>query len=204
MITTDIRQLASGTMGTIMLDSCRFLRYQCQDYWWIDQVRRYFLLYAENAGKPFDTWQAAWHDYGRWYDHVRDHCWTCSYQGETDFVIDTGRYAVRWSGDPEHNWNTGVWESDIVPTVGTIHYLSNTKGFPPMKVVSAFPGIVPITATFEWEGNSITNWQWVYHNDFGKPETFTNKLGWLTARAFPDSDRITDWDSEPRSKRRAV
>lgn len=205
----EILSLSSGTMSTVMRDSGQWLLYQCRDTWFIDQVQRHFSLYATHAGKPFDTWHDAWRDYERWRSAVQN-CFRCSYAGETDYQIDGRGYRVRWSGDPSGPWND--FEGSIRPHIGCIWDESGgvQEGFhqfAPMKVVSAFPGIVPLGATFRWVQDAdskyrdIADWKYIHHPDFGPPETEVRRGGEIVARACMDFDRVNNWEEEPRRRR---
>lgn len=97
-------------------------------------------------------------------------------------------------------WGVCIWGESGGMVDGEHH-------FAPMKVVSAFPGIVPLGATFRWvleEGNkyrSIRDWKYTHHPDFGPPMTEIRRGNEIVARACMDFDRIDVWEEEPRRKR---
>jgi hypothetical protein len=58
-----------------------------------------------------------------------------SYRGELDIYLNDVEYAIRrFATDPDV-YCEGVWESDILPTVGTIRRTSSWKGFPPTEII---------------------------------------------------------------------
>lgn len=59
-----------------------------------------------------------------------------SYRGELDIYLDDVRYAIRRFGDNHGEvYREGVFESNILPTVGTIRLASCHKGFPPKEII---------------------------------------------------------------------
>ena len=78
-----IRVLSSGTIATLMRQSCRFLLYQCSDGWWIDKVQLHFLWFSRTGTWP--QWQDCWDAYLRLLERWADSRY-CSYMGETDVL----------------------------------------------------------------------------------------------------------------------
>lgn len=188
VLATDLAVVANR-----MLDSATFLLYQCDDPWWHEKVRLHAAADADELWRKFFAWR----------EHVQRRCFTCGYQGAIDYTIDTVLYTVRYSGDPRSAWNTGVYDGEIAPLVGTVRYYSGCgeKGFPPPKVIAAFPGIVPVRATFRWEDGHVKDWTWVFDETYGRPESWTDKFGNLRSRGGDDYNRVDDWEKEPLRKR---
>ena len=98
----------------------------------------------------------------------------CGFQGTTDYKIRGITYSVRYVADPHGTWNDGVWESDILPTVGTVvsrqYYVRQgcCYDFPPEDILTIFPGFVGA----RW--NSALG-RIEYQGD--PPETFVDRFG---------------------------
>lgn len=82
-----------------------------------------------------------------------------SYAGEAEYEIDGQRYEVRHFANPEMAYNTGVYEREILPAVGTVRHKHSPEfsEFPPAAVVAEFPGFVGArwntqTWTLEYDG----------------------------------------------------
>lgn len=202
--------LSSGTMSKLMRDSGLFLLYQCRDGWWIDKTQFHFRWFVEHCGQ-WSTWQDAWNDYASLVDRFRK-SFACGYQGETTYRWRGAEYLIQHSFDPTYpSWNGQEVIDGGLARVGCVWQFSMSKGYPPDDVIAACIGYVPVTATFDKQpdpesilGYTIVNWQYVYHPDFGKPETADPVRplpGHVYARAWQDHNRIDDWDREPAAKR---
>ena len=169
---SDIRSLSSGTISKVARDARILIGYQSQDSWCIDQVQSRFHFYAKYCVAEAEHWQAAWRLFVKNYYRIRDNCWKCGYQGATDYVVDGTGYEVRWSADPSVPYNGDYFKRGIMNQLGCVfrrHGMSD--GYPPEEITSAFPGIVPLSATFDWgvddDGDRcVTNWTYVVHPDF--------------------------------------
>jgi len=103
----------------------------------------------------------------------------CGYAGATEYDIRQdgrviGRVEVRDNGNRDMPWNDGVWESDILPGIGTVRWENSDKWgeFPPAEVVALFPGYVgarlllhPRTPhpTLRDEGYKFPRIEWQYN-----------------------------------------
>jgi len=86
---------------------------------------------------------------------------TSGYAGETDYDIrdrSTGRViakvVARHWGNLDGAWNTGVWESDIEPAIGSVWYKKSDlwQEFPTPEIMELFPNYVARTMGHTPEG----------------------------------------------------
>ena len=63
-----------------------------------------------------------------------------NYQGESDYKYLNQRYRVRNFGLDYGDYNEGVYESNIIPSVGTV--MGFIDEYPPEAVMAKFPGYV--------------------------------------------------------------
>ena len=205
-----IRLLSSGTIGSLMRQSCRFLLYQCADSWWIDKVQLHFYWYSRTG--DWNCWQDCWQDYLRLLDRW---CGSrfCSYMGDTDVYWQGRQYIVASSFDPTWpHWNGQDVIEERLARLGTVCAKHDPAGgFPPHDVIAACIGYVPVHAAYDKQPNpdsilgyDIVNWRYVHHEIFGPPEQAVPLKplpGYVYARAHLDYDRIENWEEEPIHKR---
>lgn len=65
-----------------------------------------------------------------------------SYRGAADYEVGSQVVEVRYRGH-NYGYNTGVWESDIKPAIGTIRNRSDIRAWPSAEACAAFPGAIP-------------------------------------------------------------
>lgn len=65
-----------------------------------------------------------------------------AYQGASDFRWKGQRYTVRWLGRDDGQYNPGVFENDVLPTVGTVKAFCS-HDYPPEELMAFFKGYVP-------------------------------------------------------------
>lgn len=197
-LVAEVRGLSSGSISAISRQAGLLFDYQSCRYDWLEALQQAFAVFATcDRAQGCETWQDAWEKYVPWYRHVRDNCWTVSYGGSMDFIVDTRRYEVRWAGSKSHPWNGDYFETGIVKQVGCVwRCCGMTDGYPPPEVYCCFPGLVPLTATCDWTEPTpedrfrhVTNWQYVYHPDYGPPKTH-----WVRNESELVSDFLTDYD----------
>ncbi len=205
-----IRQLSSGTVASLMRESCRFLLYQCADSWWIDKVQFHFYWFSRTGS--WSKWQDCWHDYMRLLDRWTG-SWFCCHMGETDSRWQGQVYVRVSSFDPTWpHWNGQRVIDHRLASVGTVYVKhSPAGGFPPDDVIAACIGYVPVRATYDKRPNpdsilgyNIVNWRYLHHEIFGSPEHGVPRKpipGYVYARAHVDYDRIENWEDEPIRQR---
>lgn len=205
-----IRVLSSGTIATLMRQSCRFLLYQGSDGWWIDKVQLHFLWFSRTGTWP--QWQDCWDAYLRLLERWDDSRY-CSYMGETDVLWQGQRYVLGSSFDPTWpHWNGQDVIEGRLATLGAVYCKhSPADSFPPDEVIAACIGYVPVHAAYDRRPNpdsilgyDIVNWRYIHHEAFGKPEhgVPANPInGYVYARAFVDYNRVANWEEEPIRKR---
>lgn len=206
-----ILSLSSGTVGTLMRQSERFLLYQCSDGWWINKVQFHLWWFNRHCGE-WTRWQDCWRDYLALYDRFHA-SWKVSYQGEVEYEWKGNRYRRQCWFDPTYpHWNGQSVIDGGLARVGCVWCnFKMSDGYPPDDVIAACIGYAPLTATYDKRPNpgsilgyDIVNWQYVYHPDFGKPETadpLRPLPGHVYAKAWMDYDRIENWEDEPACKR---
>ncbi len=65
-----------------------------------------------------------------------------AYQGASDFRWRGQRYTVRWLGRDDGQYNPGVFENEVLPTVGTVKAFCSDE-YPPAELMAFFKGYVP-------------------------------------------------------------
>ena len=205
-----IRHMSSGTVASLMRQSCRFLLYQCADGWWIDKVQLHFWWFSRTG--TWNRWQDCWEAYlqllNRWCgSHY------CSYMGETDTRWQSRVYVRADSFDPTWaHWNGQSVIDSRLATLGAVYVKYDPAGgFPPDDVIAACIGYVPVCAAYDKQPNAgsilgydIVNWRYLHHEIFGPPEHGVPVKpipGYVYARAHVDYERIGNWEDEPIRKR---
>lgn len=118
-----------------------------------------------------------------------------SYRGLVEYEVDGHKYEVRYWGYDDGHYNTGVWDTHIKPSIGTVRQLSyDTNGnwvrdrvhtFPPAEVVALFPGFV---------GARYVPETWATEYDGAAPELIPDPdvPSYVTSRAVAEAKREED------------
>jgi hypothetical protein len=114
-----IRALSSGTLASLMRQSCRFLLYQCADSWWIDKLQLHFWWFSRTG--HWKRWQDCWQDYLRLLDRWSGSRY-CSYMGETDMYWQGKQYVLGHCFDPTYpHWNGQKVIDNRLATLGAVY-----------------------------------------------------------------------------------